>query len=90
LLLRNGRLGFIYLFHHTSQILNMDSRNVVFANAKVRKGSGVLQPGFLEVLLKDALTSTIHDTACQDIDLHIVLLEGKKFIFQSLEFFIFF
>ena len=55
----------------------MDGRNEIFANAKVWEGRRVLQPGFLEMLLKDALTSTVHDAACQDIDLHIVLLEGK-------------
>jgi hypothetical protein len=59
----------------------MDGRDEVFANAKVREGRWVLQPGFLEMLLKDALTSTVHDAACQDVDLHIVFLEGEKLVF---------
>jgi hypothetical protein len=36
------------------------------------------------MLLKDALTSTVHDAACQDVDLHIVFLEGEKLVFESL------
>jgi hypothetical protein len=41
------------------------------------------------MLLKNALSTTVHDSTGKDVDFNVIFLEGKQFIFKSFEFFIF-
>jgi hypothetical protein len=63
--------------------------DVVLSNAKEGKSWRVLEPGTLEMLLENALSTTVHDATGKDVDFNVIFLEGKQFIFKSFEFFIF-
>ena len=67
----------------------MNRGDVVLSNPKEGKSWRVLEPGTLEMLLKNALSTTVHDATGKYVDFNVIFLEGKQFIFKSFEFFIF-
>jgi len=55
----------------------MNCGDVVLSNTKVWESRRILQPCTLEMLLEDALATTVHNATGKNVNFNIIFLEGK-------------
>lgn len=76
------RLRLIDLLDHSCQVSYVDSWDQVVTLTNYGKVNRVLQPGLLEMGVKDSFTFTVKETSSDNVGLNVLTLEAQDVLFS--------